>query len=374
MIRSYEEYESARARQEAETAKERKRAEKLWRRLQKAPDAEAGRDLVLGDPDFRSWAFCERLCHESAEAADGDDAGRAGELADLALKLASRVQGEDDLLCRLREYAWAHVGNARRAGGDLEGAGAALARAQEYLAGGMMGSLPSPIRRDRLSLIEAALLRDQGRLAEALEKVDNGFGGLTDVRAKVALFVEEGRLYRWLGKPAKALDAFSYAARDAPRVSDPRLLLRLEIERGFALCDLGRHGEVGELPAGLRKAPDRSPLDQARLLCLNGRTAAGLGRPEEAEKFLAIVLAALHDRILLDVALLCLELAALYARLGRTADLEAKTEALRRLAEAPALKRGTAASLKLFCRLAEQGKMTAERAAQFARDFPRSPL
>ena len=373
MIRSDEDYESARARQDAEAAAERSRAEELWRRFEKVPDAQARRDLALTDSGFRSWAFCEKLCRESAAAAD-DDAGRDAQLAELALKLASKVPGENSLRCRIQEHVWTHVSNARRAQGDLEGAVEALRRAEEFLVGGSMGVLPSPIRRDRIHLLEAALLRDQGRLGEALEKIGFGLGGQTDVEVKVALFLEEGRLRRWLGKSKKALDSFSLADREASRISDPRLLLRLEIERGFALCDLGRHGEVEELPAGLRKAAAGFPVERGRLLCLKGRVAAGRGQPEEAEEALRTVLADLHDRVLADAALLSLELAALQARLGRTADLEALAGPLRRLAEAPALARGAAATLKLFVRLAEQDKMTAERAAQFARDFPRGPV
>jgi hypothetical protein len=42
-----------------------------------------------------------------------------------------------------------------------------------------------------------------------------------------------------------------------------------------------------------------------------------------------------------------------------------------RLVKAPHLSRDAAATLKLFCRLAGQDKLTAEHAAQFVRDFPR---
>jgi tetratricopeptide (TPR) repeat protein len=235
-----------------------------------------------------------------------------------------------------------------------------------------MGILPSPIQRDRIYLIEAALLRDRGRLNEALEKVKQSFGGLTDSGVKVALFLEEARLCRWLGRHRKAMEAFALADRDVPKVSDPRLRLRLEIERGLTLCDLGQHGEAGNLPADLRKTAAGLPIEQARLLCLQGRIAAGLGQPETAAQHLQTALAGLPDRALVDAALLALELAALYAHLGRMDELKVLTaETLKPLAEAPALSRGAAASLRLFCRLADQDKMSAERAAQFARDFPR---
>lgn len=373
MIRSNEDYEAARARQDAEAAKERARAEKLWRRFQAEPDPAARRGLAAGDSDFRSWAFCEKLCHESAAAADDDD-GRAGELAELALELVAKVAGEDDLRCRIQEYVWTHVSNVRRARGDLAGAEKALGRAQEFFVGGTMGILPSPIRRDRLYLIEAALLRDQGRLPEALKRVDFGLGGLTDVDAKITLFLEEGRLHRWLGQPEPALRSLSLAARNAPRTSDPRVLARIEIETGSALCDLGRHGEVKKPSAGLRSEAGRFPVERARLLCLEGRVAAGLGHLEAAEDALRNLRAGLPDKAAADLALLSLEVAALYARQGKAAELKELVGSMLPLAGSPGLSRGAAAALKIFCRLAEQDKMTAERAAQFAKDFPRAPL
>src|SRR6185436_8560092 len=86
VIRSQEEWAAARDRQVAETAEERLRAETLWRRLQASGDRKTWRDLVLNDSEFESWAFCEKLCNESAELAD-DDAGAALDLVELALAL-----------------------------------------------------------------------------------------------------------------------------------------------------------------------------------------------------------------------------------------------------------------------------------------------
>ncbi|HWM94337.1 MAG TPA: hypothetical protein VN493_26510 [Thermoanaerobaculia bacterium] len=370
-IRSNEDYDAALARQDAEAAKERARAERLWRRLQDVRDPAARRDLAVGDPDFWTWAFCEKLSLESAAAAE-DDAGHAGELADLALELVSKAPGDDNLRCRIQEYVWAHVSNARRARGDLAGAERAITRAQEFFIAGTMGILPSPIRRDPLFLIEAALLRDQGRLREALEKVKFGWG-LVDKEAKIALFLEDGRLHRWLGHPEKALWALSLAARDASRTSDLRLLMRIEIEAGSALCDLGRHGEVKKLSAGIRRQAGRFPAEQARLLALEGRVAAGLGRLEEAEDALRKLRADLPDGAAADFALLSLEVAVLYASQGKTAELKDLAATTQGLAGSR-LSRGAAASLKLFCRLAEQEKLTPQHVAQFAKDFPRGPF
>ena len=165
--------------------------------------------------------------------------------------------------------------------------------------------------------------------------------------------------------------ALSLAAERAPENADPRLLLRIHIELGHVLCDLGRHGEVKTLPAPLRREAGRYPNEESRLLSLEGRIAAGLGRLKEAETALRKLHADPPGRAAADLALLALEIAGLYVREGKIAELRDLAGEIQRLVEAPALSREAAATLKLFCRLAGQDKLTAERAAQFARDFPR---
>jgi hypothetical protein len=64
---------------------------------------------------------------------------------------------------------------------------------------------------------------------------------------------------------------------------------------------------------------------------------------------------------------------ALCARRGRTAELKELAEQTLRLAENPGLGREAAATLKLWCRLAAQEKLSFERAIQFVRDFSRVP-
>ena len=106
---------------------DRAQAPEVWSRLRvHEPD---DRILLIEEGvEFQSWALCELLCHESADAV-GDDPGRAVELAGLALRVAGKVQGTEPWRSRVKGYAWAHVGNARRASGDLPGAEEAFLQA-----------------------------------------------------------------------------------------------------------------------------------------------------------------------------------------------------------------------------------------------------
>jgi tetratricopeptide (TPR) repeat protein len=229
------------------------------------------------------------------------------------------------------------------------------------------------IQHDRNAALEAALHRDQGNLIEALRKIDHAaFSPLGDAAYKPVLFLEKARLHRQLDQPKEALQALSLVDRRALSAGS-RLLVSLEIEHGEALCDLGRHREVKKLPAGLRKVAASLARERTRLLCLEGRAAAGLGRLEEANAALQKAHAALDDRAVASLVRLSFEVGALCARQGRTAELKELAEQTLRLAENPGLGREAAATLKLWCRLAAQEKLSFERAIQFVRDFSRVP-
>ncbi|HEX5715547.1 MAG TPA: hypothetical protein VF179_05265 [Thermoanaerobaculia bacterium] len=372
MIRSNEDFLAARDRQATEAKKERARVEGLWRRLEASGEPKARREL-LADPEFQSWALCEKLCRESAWLAD-EDAGRAGELMELAVEMVPRLALEEERRAALEEYVWMHVGNVCRARGDLKSAEEAFGRAKEHFLGGIRDSLPGPLERARLAVLESALLRDQGNLPEAFRQMDlaMSLASAGDSSLVAEVLLEKGCLHRRLGPSGEVHWALSLAAERAPGNADPRLLLRIHIALGNVLCDLGRHGEVKTLSAPLRREARRYPIEQCRLVSLEGRIAAGLGRLKEAETALRKLHADPPGRAAADLALLALEISGLYVRDGKIAKLRDLAKEMLRLVEAPHLSREAAATLKLFCRLAGQGKLSAERAGQFVRDFPRA--
>ncbi len=375
IFRSHEEWAAARERQAAEAVKERARAEKLWRRLT-ADDRSLWRDRVLGEPEFQVWAFCEKLCNESAEL-DDDDADPMFELAQLALLLIPKVHCDEKLLCGIQQHIWMHIGNAFRARGDLKKAEESFKQAGEFLLGSMAGSLPSVIQHNRLAALEAALLRDQGDLAEALRKIHHAISLSGDHGAyRSSLLLEEARLHRRLGRPEKALQALGWAERDVQSSSQGRLLTRIRIELGNTRCDLGRHAEVDaeiETMSGReRKTAESFPRERARLLCLEGRIAAGLGRLEEALAVLDKARTEIPDRVVPELALLSLETGALCVRQGKTTELKSLAEQTLQLVEAADLK-GAGATLKLWCRLAARDKLSFEHATRFVHEWIYAP-
>lgn len=369
-----EDYGVVRDRRAAAAEKDREAADRLWRQLQASGPPREWKGRVLEDPALQGWALCERFCDESAELAESDP-GAAEELAAMAVTLAPKVAGEETLVCGIQEYAWTHLGNACRAKGDLAGADEAFRRAQSFFTGAMAGIWPSLLRRQRLAPLKARLQNEQGKLGEAMETIEFALQLATSGAAMdggeghAVLLLEKCRLRRRFGQTAEAVKDLTRAAELAAKIDKPRLALRIAVERIAALCDAGRHAEVKKLSPALLKVAEGLAPERSRLLCLDGRVAAGLGRVAEAEAVLERDPAEFHPRAIPELALLLLELAALQAREGRTAELKRLAESMPRLAER--LGREAAASLKFFSRLAAQDKMSGERATQFATEFVR---
>jgi transcriptional regulator with XRE-family HTH domain len=108
---------------------DRAEAEELWGRLRPYPPQD--RRLLVGEGrEYRSWALVERLCAECGRTAPNDPI-QAQEMAELALLAASRTPGNAGWRSRLQGYAWAFLGDARRAAGDSPGAEEAFQRAKD---------------------------------------------------------------------------------------------------------------------------------------------------------------------------------------------------------------------------------------------------
>lgn len=142
----------------------RQEAERFWAHVKDLPAPRRRRVVELSPRASRSWALAERICHESERAAASKPAD-ALELADLALGVAQRVEGGKGWRRQVQGYAWAYAGNARRAAGDLAGAGAAFATAWKLWRGARAPEAGGLLSEGRMLALEAALRRAQERPA-----------------------------------------------------------------------------------------------------------------------------------------------------------------------------------------------------------------
>jgi transcriptional regulator with XRE-family HTH domain len=114
---------------------DREEARELWEALRRY-DSSVRMLLVDESARFRNWALCERICAESRQAATPEE---AQELADLALRIAELIPGEESWRRRLQGYAWAHAASASRALGEMAEAGEALGIARRLWEAGAPG-------------------------------------------------------------------------------------------------------------------------------------------------------------------------------------------------------------------------------------------
>jgi len=339
----------------------RREAGELWTSL-KARPARDRRALVESAREYQSWALCERLCAESERAAAAD-ARRAMELAELAVRVAARVPGEESWRSRLQGYAWAHLGNAHRVAGDLPGADEAFAKARPLWEAGAAGD-PGLLAEGQMLDLEASLRRDQRRLDEALSLHDRALA-VTQAASQGFILLNKAFTLEQMGRFEPAIEALEQAALWVDARSGPRLWWVLRFNLAVNLCHLGRHTEAEALLPEVRGLAVQlgNELDVVRVLWLEGRVAAGLGRMERALEALSRVREEFISRgIAYDAALASMELATLYLERGWTVQIKALARQMAPIFRAQGVHREALAALRLFCQTANQETATVEMA------------
>jgi tetratricopeptide (TPR) repeat protein len=311
----------------------------------------------------RGWAWCEQFLAES-RAQLREDPQTAVLLATFAVTLAEGKLAPGRFLpgrlADLRARARAELGNARRVSDDLANAEAELARALTHAEQGT----GDPLLLARIMDLCASLYRDQRRLAEAR--------GLLDAVAGI---------YRDHGEPHLAGRALVSKGLLAGVANDPWGAIRC-IEEGIALLDPRREPvllftavhnliwflvEAGQIDAAERLIGTSrglytalaGALDSTRLRWMEGRIAAARGRPEEAAAALSEARQGFaHHGKPGDVALVSLDLAALYLRQGRPAEVGRLAEEMLVTFRALGIRREAIAALLLLQEAAQAERAT----------------
>src|SRR3954452_3596883 len=349
-------------RQQSEQAEsERREAEESWAALKRA-SREDRRVLVADFPEFRSSALAARVCAASWRAAP-HDAREALELAELALSIAQGLPAEEGLRSRAQGYCWAHVGNARRVGNDFAGADEAFVRAWDlWRAGSEAGTELFP--EWRLLSLEASLRRAERRLPEALELLDRALAVCGDEAMAVArILIQKEHVLEVMGDTEGALAVLAQAAPLIEATGDSDLLLRLRFNMADDLLQLERYAEAAALLPRVRElaVEQANDLDLLRVDWLTARVAAGRDKLAEAVAGLEQVTRDFAARELpYDAALASLDLAVLWLKEGRMAEVKRLAVAMGWIFTAKGIHREALTALKLFCEAARQESATVE--------------
>ncbi len=308
---------------------------------------------------------------EALTAASGavaaEDAGEAAARARLALLVLERLDeafhGRGPLAAAAARAAVA-LGDALRRAGELDEAEGAFERAARDLA-----TSGDPSAEPRLEHRLATLRRAQGRLDEAARLLDRAAhrppAGDADHGAEVLL--DRGRLELERGRPGEALEPLLAALGRVDPLGDPELAAAIRRTLAWALVRSGRPAEAGEVLA--RARPGAAAEEEPWLAGVLAAADGDLGR---AEELLATAGEACRRQgRAWDAARVGLDLAAVYARQGRGAELEALARRLAPLRFSPHLDRRALAALTAFLHAAERGRAEPALVARAARHLER---
>ncbi|MFY9823603.1 MAG: hypothetical protein WAM82_19630 [Thermoanaerobaculia bacterium] len=362
-----------------EVKAERREAPPLLVELLAHPAAQR-RALVREAGRFQTLSVCDLLIEASFQAGFRN-AGEAVDLAELSLLVTCQLDAGyygPSVVMDLKARAWAYLGNARRIAFDLAGAEEALFQAERHADGGSA----DPLEEARILDFRASLLGDQGRFeqaAEVLDAVIDIYDDLRESHRKGRALISQGVFLGQAGGPEEAIRQLRKGLSLVEWEREPRLVLMARHNLAWFLNDSGRSEEaLQQLERFLHtygEFPDA--WTELRLAWLSGRIAARLDYLAEAERTLTEVrqcfLAEGHGY---DASLVTLDLAQLYLRQGRTAEVRELAAGMISVFLSQDVHRQAAAALAVFQRAAELDNATPfllEEIAAYLRRARRNP-
>jgi transcriptional regulator with XRE-family HTH domain len=337
-------------------AEDRIRAGELFGRLANLPEGER-LALVRWADEYQGWALCEEACAASVREASRN-IERAAAWASLAQEIASRVRGPAKWRLRVGGYADAHAANVLRVSGDLKAAEVLFERAGRLWRSGSDSS--GVLDPGRLPDLEASLRLGQRRLSEAVALLDEAVAvGRRPERA----LINKGWALELLGEYEQALDILLSAVPLVELQADKQLENILHCNLASVYCHVGRFAEAADLADTVRGVAVEmgDELGMLRVMWLQGRIAAGLGRLVEGRNLLAQVRREFAGRGMdYDVALALLEEAALLLEEGHVTEVKELALDLAKVFESKEVHLEVLAALRLFRRSAEREEATAE--------------
>lgn len=315
--------------------------------------------IVREAKEFHIWSLAEFLALESVRVA-AEDAEKALELAQLAVTTAEAIAGHTPWLSKLRGFAYAHLGNAYRIFGDLRKADEAFAKFSELWKAGKDDPI-TLLDEARLIAMKAALRREQRRSDEALELLDQALALDKQEILRGVLLLSKSKALEEAGEAAEALAVLRSAAPCIDPEGEPRLFLCYRQNLLLLLVELQDFAEASELLPEViqlcRRLSNR--LDIVRLRWAEARIAAGQREIDRAiSLFNHVRVDFISADMTFDAALVSLDLATLFAREGRPAEVKAMARSLVPIFEAQGVDREALASLAAFRQAAERETAT----------------
>ncbi|HSS48564.1 MAG TPA: hypothetical protein VLX28_06435 [Thermoanaerobaculia bacterium] len=360
---------------------DREAAPRRLAELRELPPGQRRQKIAAGRR-FQTPALCDLLVEESR--AVREPAGMAGALewAGLAVEVAGLLDARQlgaTLVRSFQARALGRLGDARRRAGDLKGAEEALATAAKALA-----EDADALDRAELLELQACLLAEQEQLDDAECLLGRALVlyrtlGERHLEGRVLILAAAVRYRRGdagaagetIGRLREGLARFDDDREPALAASAFHRLARL-------LAEAGHNEEVGAALGRARALYERlaDTPNLVRLRILEGTLAAGMAGPAAAETaFRDAMRDSLEAGLGREAARALLELALLYARQNRAADLQRLAEELHPICMVPGVGMSVTMALLFFRRLVETGYATQDvlfEVALFLGDSPKA--
>lgn len=370
---------TATERRRADLAAERAAAADLWRELE-PHDTARRRALIWEEPAYQTWGLFELLAQRSHEILP-QEPRKAEDLARLALDVAEQLDGlayGSGAVEAAKGRAWLHLANTLRVLGDFRQAEQAFQTAELFLARSWL----DPLDEGLLLELKAPLRRAQGRFDEALAMLDEAVGIYREVNEPHLhgrVLMIKGVTLQYQGHPGKAAECFRQSLFLLDGTREPRLVVMSQCNLIGCLQDSGRSAEAAALIPEARRLVEQAGKrsDLLRLSWIGAKAAAALGRSADAERaLLEIREAFLADDLAFDAAIVSLDLAALYARLGRPAEVKRLAMEMLPVFQSRAVYREALAALIVLQKAAEMEQLTlglVEEVAAYLREAKNDP-
>jgi len=281
------------------------------------------------------------------------DAQLGVELTELAVAvgrcLSDEIYGPQetrDLVGR----AWAHYGNALRVASDLRQSEEALREAARCFAEGSKGDQDKAL----LCRFKALLLRARGDFREARALQDRAielYLRLGETLRAAYVMADQALGVAYAGNPEQAIPRLEQALGLFVELEETRGIASARHNLAFCLAESGQNERALEQVAEVRPALQGvgDYLSLVRLRWLEGRILHALGRDWQAEEALIEAREAfIEEAIGFDAALVCLDLAAVFAHQGRIAEMRELAEGMLPIFQSRDVHREAIAALIIF--------------------------
>jgi len=282
--------------------------------------------LVQNSSQYQTWGLVEQLL-QCSKAGWREDPAKSEELALLAVAVAERINASEfraKILNDLKAESWSFVANCRRIRADFRSAEAGFQQAEAYLQKGT----GDPMERAQLSNLRFSLAsaqRDFSRAAHFLEEATKIYRSAGDHHLEGRCLIQKAKLYHNSGRVEEAVPILERAAVLINSRREPWLEFIVRQNLVAYLVEVGRSDEARLLLPEVRELAHKygNRFDRLRLLWTEGLLCKSLGRTELAEEALRQVREGfMAAEIGNDVALVSLDLAALYLENNRTAEVK----------------------------------------------------